>query len=136
MWKKSKRLHHVVERNSAAVSISPMGKPLLSVARLEEFPTRTIDDDQECTKVLNDEKQIEALTTALSHPPTSFKRIQNFILGKKQNAMIIKMETSNMCVICLEPFKLGEQVRELPCNHEYHCTCIGKCFLLLYYTLD
>lgn len=30
------------------------------------------------------------------------------------------------CVICLEPFKFGDAIRSLPCQHEYHKDCIGK----------
>jgi hypothetical protein len=30
-----------------------------------------------------------------------------------------------MCVICLEAFKIGDEIRELPCHHEFHSgTCI------------
>jgi hypothetical protein len=29
------------------------------------------------------------------------------------------------CVICLEPMSIGSKVRKLPCEHEYHCHCIG-----------
>lgn len=32
----------------------------------------------------------------------------------------------NGCVICLEPFKFGDAIRSLPCQHEYHKDCIGK----------
>lgn len=137
MWKKGKALQETVERNRQPVpgGILPMGKPLLTVARLYEFPTRTIDtlpDEEERKKVENvlaDEKQIEALinTTALSQQQNS--RFKNIFRKKRPSSpsTVIKMTTpvNNMCVVCLEAFKIGDEVRELPCHHEYHCVCIG-----------
>ena len=29
-----------------------------------------------------------------------------------------------MCVVCLEAFRCGEEVRVLPCAHEYHTDCV------------
>jgi hypothetical protein len=147
MWKKNKSLQSVVERNTAAVSILPMGKPLLTVSRLYEFPTRTIEtlpDEEERKKVqnvLSDEKHIEALihTTALSHPPMITDRIKRFVLGKNHmsvSSVIVTMDTPNMCVICLEAFNIDEEVRELPCHHEYHCICIGEFFLFSFADLN
>lgn len=153
MWKKGKKLQQAVERNRhspapANNALLPMGKPLLSVARLYEFPTRTIDtlpDEEERKKVenvLSDEKQVEALinTTALLSPgdhrnnTTRSDKLKKMFLKKKSlpsstsPSTMIKMTThvNNMCVVCLEAFKIGDEVRELPCRHEYHCICIGK----------
>jgi len=35
------------------------------------------------------------------------------------------------CAVCLEEFANGDEIRTLPCHHEFHCECIGKnsCFL-------
>lgn len=38
--------------------------------------------------------------------------------------------TNDMCAICLDEFSDGEEVRTLPCHHEFHCECIGKKCLL------
>ncbi|KAF9104213.1 E3 ubiquitin-protein ligase rnf13 [Mortierella sp. GBA35] len=32
--------------------------------------------------------------------------------------------TNDMCAICLDEFSDGEEVRTLPCHHEFHCECI------------
>ncbi|GAN00788.1 hypothetical protein MAM1_0002c00212 [Mucor ambiguus] len=145
MWKKNQRLHSVVERQRAPNNTEglPMGKALLTVARLYEFPTRTIDslpDEEERKKVetvLSDEKQREALmnTTAVSSAAmATTKKEKSFFGGKRKKllrkpslaSVIIKIDApvNNMCVVCLEAFKIGDEVRELPCHHEYHCICI------------
>ncbi|KAI8646845.1 hypothetical protein BD408DRAFT_215134 [Parasitella parasitica] len=30
-----------------------------------------------------------------------------------------------VCVICLDTLLIGSTIRRLPCEHEYHCKCIG-----------
>ncbi|KAG0295159.1 hypothetical protein BGZ96_012447 [Linnemannia gamsii] len=32
--------------------------------------------------------------------------------------------TNDMCAICIDEFSSGEEVRTLPCHHEFHCECI------------
>lgn len=146
MWKKNKRLQGVVERHrvSTTEAVLPMGKALLSIARLYQFPTRTIDtlpDEEERKKVehvLSDEKQREALmkSTALTPTPVeNTKQSKSIFNLKKKNeikkkpsltnvAIKIDAPLNSVCVICLEAFKIGDEVRELPCHHEYHTMCI------------
>jgi hypothetical protein len=144
MWKKGRSLLGVVERHRAPgqqVEDLPMGKALLTVARLCEFPTRTVDsllDEEERIEmetVLSDEKQLEALinTTSLRNK-NSNQNSKSFFRRKKLRketsiasvAIKIDVPVNSMCVVCLEAFKIGDRVRELPCHHEYHCICIGK----------
>ncbi|KAI8061387.1 hypothetical protein BDF21DRAFT_403177 [Thamnidium elegans] len=141
MWKRNKRLQITMERSrttAAAVASLPMGKALLSIARLYQFPTRTIDttlNEEERKKVetvLSDEKKKEALIKSTALKPTVEPRKSKFKFGKKTKrpdsiaSIAIKIDTpvNNMCVICLEAFKIGDEVRELPCHHEYHTICI------------
>ncbi|KAL7318585.1 hypothetical protein PS15m_001808 [Mucor circinelloides] len=142
LWKKNQRLHSVVERHRAPnTDALPMGKALLTVARLYEFPTRTIDslpDEEERKKVetvLSDEKQREALMNTTAAPSAAMATTKNkkSFFGRKKllrkpslASVIIKIDApvNNMCVVCLEAFKIGDEVRELPCHHEYHCICI------------
>ncbi|KAF9188001.1 hypothetical protein BGZ50_001626 [Haplosporangium sp. Z 11] len=32
--------------------------------------------------------------------------------------------TSDTCAVCLDEFTEGEEIRTLPCHHEFHCECI------------
>ncbi|KAL9550528.1 hypothetical protein MBANPS3_004691 [Mucor bainieri] len=34
-------------------------------------------------------------------------------------------EDQPVCVICLDNIQIGSSIRRLPCEHEYHCKCIG-----------
>lgn len=36
--------------------------------------------------------------------------------------------TNDMCAVCLDEFEEGEEIRMLPCHHEFHCECIGTAF--------
>ncbi|CAO3635237.1 unnamed protein product [Cunninghamella echinulata] len=41
----------------------------------------------------------------------------------------VQNETQESCVICLDEYTNGENVRRLPCGHEYHVECIGSLFI-------
>ncbi|XP_024440144.1 E3 ubiquitin-protein ligase At1g63170 isoform X1 [Populus trichocarpa] len=39
----------------------------------------------------------------------------------------VSISTSNLeCCICLSAYENGSELRELPCNHHFHCMCIDK----------
>ncbi|KAI9366491.1 hypothetical protein BD770DRAFT_450677 [Pilaira anomala] len=141
-WKRTEILHRAVERNRAAnVSMTtlPMGKELLTPENLYLFPIRIIDttlDEEERKRVENvlaDEKQREALIQTTLLPELASPPKERFGFSRKNSLrlstippMILKIDTpvNNMCVVCLEAFKIGDEVRKLPCNHEYHTMCI------------
>ena len=39
-------------------------------------------------------------------------------------------DQNNECAICTESLESSQYIRRLSCNHEFHCTCIRKSFLL------
>ena len=44
------------------------------------------------------------------------------------NDIFISKQTA--CVICMSPFKNGQRIRVLPCQHEYHSKCIARWFTM------
>ncbi|TKY65534.1 E3 ubiquitin-protein ligase [Spatholobus suberectus] len=42
---------------------------------------------------------------------------------------VISLEDAECC-ICLSAYDDGAELRELPCNHHFHCTCIDKWLLI------
>ncbi|CAJ1816161.1 unnamed protein product [Sphenostylis stenocarpa] len=42
---------------------------------------------------------------------------------------VVALEDAECC-ICLSPYDDGAELRELPCNHHFHCTCIDKWLLI------
>ncbi|KAG0274773.1 hypothetical protein BGZ95_009482 [Linnemannia exigua] len=50
-------------------------------------------------------------------------------LDASTNAVPQEGFTNDMCAICLDEFSDGEEVRTLPCHHEFHCECIDPWLL-------
>lgn len=51
---------------------------------------------------------------ALAIIPTSILELED----------IIKPDAHETCAVCIEQFKVGESVRSLPCQHQFHKSCI------------
>eukprot|EP01083_Nonionella_stella_P240565 840885_1 len=58
----------------------------------------------------NNESMIKGLNTSL---------IQQIIPKE-----VLQLEQEDECSICLLPQKTNEEIRILPCNHQYHAECI------------
>ncbi|KAI8891072.1 hypothetical protein K501DRAFT_146543, partial [Backusella circina FSU 941] len=119
LMKRNQRLHQSVERNRGQGNARLYtGKSVISYARLYQFPTRTIDS-------LPSEKEQKVIENVISEQQQS--RLKKTSLFKKKSVtttLNMEQPVNHMCVVCLEAFKIGDQVRKLPCNHEYHCLCI------------
>merc|ERR1712130_1018693 len=35
-------------------------------------------------------------------------------------------EDGPSCAICMQQYKVGDELRILPCGHEFHCECVDK----------
>ncbi|KAI8380533.1 hypothetical protein EDC96DRAFT_582586 [Choanephora cucurbitarum] len=121
MKKKGRQLQAAVERHRLRGNNtnSSMGKGLITLARLESFPTRIIHQVlHNLDNRITDEKRSQVAPASVN----DWKQT----LSKKAS-IAIQMDgkaESETCVICLEFFKINDKVRKLPCQHEYHCICI------------
>lgn len=106
-------------------NIQQVQKRTIDPASLSLFPTRIIGDEPnlelsrvESTRSTKALENAELLSSSLVIPiatPTTTTATTT-----------TNTEFDDACVICLDEFALGDQVRKLPCGHEYHCECIGK----------
>ncbi|KAF9902411.1 E3 ubiquitin-protein ligase rnf13 [Linnemannia zychae] len=44
--------------------------------------------------------------------------------GPTPTAVQVSEDDSDACAICLDEFEDGDEIRSLPCHHEFHCDCI------------
>ncbi|KAJ8661943.1 hypothetical protein O0I10_002274 [Lichtheimia ornata] len=93
----------------------PMGKQLLDSDQLDKMPTRTIGGEQAA-------QEHRAVRRKASRISNASKIDTSAIHNKQQEDEDDDDEYT--CVICLEKLEHGDTVRQLPCEHEYHCECI------------
>ncbi|KAK6922017.1 Zinc finger, RING-type [Dillenia turbinata] len=100
----------------------------------EEYQNETTPSDQNRIILINPFTQgmiviqgtgnLDSLLLDLSakegQPPASKSSIESLPKVK------ITEESDCECSICLEDFVVGEEAKELPCKHRFHCECIDK----------
>ncbi|KAF7722886.1 Cullin-associated NEDD8-dissociated protein 1 [Apophysomyces ossiformis] len=110
LWRKRRRQRRMIEQGliPTPLDMLPMGKRLLDPSNLDSFPSRVITEES-----LNAQKDKLPVEQRVDMEAT-----------EQQPAASCISSDDVTCVICLEGFNIGDVVRELPCEHEYHCTCI------------
>ncbi|CAO3592605.1 unnamed protein product [Absidia cylindrospora] len=126
LWRKNKILQRMIEEGQLPPTLDmlPMGKTILDAAKIDLFPTRIISEkdvhDREKGKSENKIRRISTVTTSSVNTTSQFS---------SKGASFSRKSTDiddNACVICLDSLDVGQKVRQLPCEHEYHCHCIGN----------
>lgn len=126
LWRIRRRQRALFESGILeTTNIQQVQKRTIDPASLSLFPTRIIGDEPnlelsrvESTRSTKALENAELLSSSIIIPITT--------PTTTAATTTTNNEFDDTCVICLDEFALGDQVRKLPCGHEYHCECIGK----------
>lgn len=132
LWRKNRRLQRLMLEEGFIPPNSdqlPMGKQLLDEYKLALFPTRIITE-QDLKNLKNKRKStVSTSKNDNGNSPQQQQDIEKNIQEKNDNNDE-KVDNDDddeiTCVVCLELYKVGQKIRQLPCEHEYHCDCIGN----------
>lgn len=111
LWRIRRRQRSLFEEGLLDTTSTP--KKVIDPTSLALFPTRIIGDEPIQRVESRASKAIENVETLIASPSNASTSQQ------------VQENLEDSCVICLDEFGLGDQVRKLPCGHEYHCECIG-----------
>lgn len=136
LWRIRRRQRALFESGLLeTANIQQVQKRTIDPASLSLFPTRIIGDEPnlelsrvESTRSTKALENAELLSSSIVIPIATPTTTANATSGSRTTiaAAAQNDEFDDACVICLDEFALGDQVRKLPCGHEYHCECIGK----------
>jgi hypothetical protein len=62
---------------------------------------------------------------------------RQFFFKKKYISILICLEDSLQCAICMDDFKENAEAKRLPCSHHFHEDCISRWLRMvnLYYSI-
>ena len=72
---------------------------------------------------------LEAVEGNLTYHEQPDNRTPHTILDRLPCRAAEGGDAESECYICLASFEAGDQVRILPCKHEFHCSCVDKWLL-------
>lgn len=129
LWRIRRRQRTLFESGLLeTANVQQAQKRTIDPASLSSFPTRIIGDEPnlelsrvESIRSIKALENAELLSSSIIVPIAANANNNTATTNAATND-----EFDDSCVICLDEFALGDQVRKLPCGHEYHCECIGK----------
>ncbi|KAL0092706.1 hypothetical protein J3Q64DRAFT_1633688, partial [Phycomyces blakesleeanus] len=119
LWRLRRRQRALFEAGLLTIQPNqPAEKHLIDPSQLNLFPVRTIGP----TGTTSGRRQSGESSRAARSIRSMYSTKSTRDVKNKEAAG----DPENGCVICLDEFEPGDNVRVLPCHHEYHCECIGK----------
>jgi len=70
-------------------------------------------------RIIGSNEAGEAANSACLMPSCSLQQAAN-----EDNTLSVEEGGTNLCSVCLAGFESGDEVRSLPCNHNFHRSCI------------
>jgi Ring finger domain len=135
------RMNRIASRHLDVESIVRL--PILTYSKnaLKEKKSVTVThpppmvDDGDVRSIHSEEKHDAEFSWMLVPPSPNAESFDNFSVESCQGSIVSKTEEEqphspqgdcDSCVICLEPFCLGDRLRLLPCQHSFHVGCIDR----------
>ena len=95
----------------------------------EQMPINTSMITIRIVRPSNILERLETFAEIFNNIETEFSNITPTDINKYKT-YLCKHQTEKTCTICLENFKIGESITQLPCKHYFHKECLSKWFSL------